>query len=80
MIVNALLNLFLELFIGGVKAIEAVNLPLNTINALTHILAFGNWIVGADIMALFTASVIFWWVFHLSIGLIVWVWEKLPFT
>lgn len=80
MIINALINLFLELILGSYKVIEAVNLPLDTINALTSILAYGNWLVGVDIMALFAGSVVFWWVFHLSIGLIVWVWEKLPFT
>lgn len=80
MIAEGLIDLFFGIFRVAFGAIEIVSLPTQTIEALTTILAYGNWIVGIDIMALFSASVIFWWVFNMSIGLIVWVWNRLPLT
>lgn len=80
MIGETLIDMFFGIFQLAFRAIEFVNLPIQTIGTLTSILAYGNWIVGLDIMILFASSIIFWWVFHMSIGLIVWVWEKLPLT
>lgn len=80
MIGEALIDLFFGVFRMVFGAVEFVGLPTQTIEALTTILAYGNWIVGVDIMVLFSATVVFWWGFKMSIGLIVWVWERLPLT
>lgn len=80
MITENLIDLFFGIFRLAIGGIEFLALPTQTVSALTTILAYGNWVVGVDIMALFATSVIFWWVFHMSIGLIVWLWEKLPLT
>ena len=80
MIGEGLIDLFFGIFRVVFGAVEFVGLPTQTIETLTTILAYGNWIVGIDIMALFAGTVVFWWVFHMSIGLIVWVWERLPLT
>lgn len=80
MIGETLIDLFLGLFSGLFGALEFVNLPVQTIGVLTTILAYGNWIVGIDIMALFVGSVVLWWGVHLSIGLAVWLWKMLPLT
>lgn len=80
MIGETLIDLFFGIFRLAIGAVEFVNLPYQTVSALTTILAYGNWIVGVDIMVLFAASVVFWWIFHMSIGLIVWIWNRLPLT
>lgn len=80
MIGELLIDLFFSLFTGLFSAIEFINLPTQTIGALSTILAYGNWIVGVDIMALFAGTVVFWWGVHMSIGLAVWLWKMLPLT
>lgn len=80
MIGEALIDLFLGIFRLLFGAIEVVSLPTDMIGALSTILVYGNWVVGVDIMALFVGTVVFWWGVHMSIGLAVWLWDKLPLT
>lgn len=80
MIGEALIDLFFGIFTVLFGAIEFVNLPTQLIGTLSTILAYGNWVVGLDIMALFVGSVVLWWGVHLSIGIAVWLWDRLPLT
>lgn len=80
MIGETLIDMTLGLFGLLFSGLEFINLPLEFVSVLTNILAYGVWIVGLDIMALFVSSVLLWWGVHLSIGLAVWVWKLLPLT
>lgn len=80
MIVEGLVGLFLNTLRLAFGALEFVQLPFDLIGTLGKFVVYGNWIVGVDLLAVFAASVVFWWTFHMSIGLIVWVWDKLPLT
>lgn len=80
MIGELLIDLFLGIFRLLFSAIEFVRLPVDLIGSLSTILAYGNWIVGIDVLGLFVGSVVLWWGVHLSIGIAVWVWDKLPLT
>ena len=80
MIGESLIDLFFGLFSGLFSTLDFLNIPLDLMNVLTDFMAYGNWIVGVDVLAIFVASVVFWWVFKMSIGLIVWVWDRLPLT
>ena len=80
MIGETLIDLFFGIFRFAFGAFEFFNLPTQLVSTLETILVYGVWVVGVDIMALFVSSVLFWWTFKMSIGLIVWVWERLPLT
>lgn len=80
MIGEVLIDLFFSLFRTLFSTLEFINLPTQAINALSTITVYGTWIVGADILALFVGSVVFWWGVHMSIGLAVWLWKMLPLT
>lgn len=80
MIVEGLVAIFLNILRTAFQGFEAVGLPLQAINALQTIIVYGIWIVGADIVALFVTSVVFWWTTKFSVGLVVWIWDKLPLT
>lgn len=80
MIGETLIDLCLGIFRLLFGALEVVNLPTQLISTLGNILVYGNWVVGLDVMMLFVASVVFWWGVHLSIGLAIWLWERIPFT
>lgn len=80
MIGEALIDFFFNILRWAFTGMEFVALPTQLINTLSTITVYGVWIVGADIMALFVASVIAWWAIPMSIGLIIWIWERLPLT
>ena len=80
MVGELLIDLFFGIFTSLFSVLEFVNLPMQTVGVLTNILVYGNWVVGVDVLGLFAGSVVFWWGVHMSIGLAVWLWEKLPLT
>jgi len=62
------------------SALEFFSLPFDLINTLTTILQYGTWVVGSDVLLLFTGSVAFWWGVKASIGIGIWVYEHIPFA
>lgn len=80
MIGEFLLDLFFSVFSGIFGALEFFTLPTQLVGTLSTIMAYGNWIVGLDVMGIFIGSIIFWWGVHLSIGVAVWLWKMLPLT
>lgn len=69
-------NLIVSLF----SLFEFVNLPLDLISTLYTIVCYGTWCVGADVLALFSASVMGWLIFKSSAGLALWLYKLLPLT
>lgn len=80
MISEGLIGLFFGFFYVLFSGLSVVTLPIDAVGVLGSILMYGNWVVGIDLLAVFAGSVIFWWGVHMSIGLAVWLWEKLPLT
>lgn len=80
MIGEALMNMFFQGVLTALSGLEIIGLPLQYINTLETILVYGIWIVGADIMALFTAMIVGWWGIKFVVGLVLWIWELIPLT
>lgn len=80
MIVEGLVDLFYNMFLGLVSGLEFIGLPYQVINVLNTILCYGVWVIGADVLSLFAASVVTWWGIKFVVGVFVFVWELLPLT
>lgn len=80
MVIEALLDFIIGLFMSTIAGFEVVKLPLEIIGVLTSILQYGVWIVGADVMALVFGSVFGWWALKGTLGLLVFLWKLLPLT
>ena len=80
MIVETVVDLFFTVITYAFQGLEIIGLPYQLINSLATILSYGTWIVGADILALFTAMVVGWWTIKFAVGLVVFIWELLPLT
>lgn len=80
MIVESMVDLFFGLLRNLLGGFEIIGLPYQYINVLNTITAYGVWIIGADVMAIFVTTIIAWWTIKLAVGLFVWVWELLPLT
>lgn len=80
MIVETLFAWACDMIYQLFSTFEFINLPVDLLQTLLAILEFGTWVVGADVLALFTSSLLFWAAFNMSAGLIVWIWKMLPLT
>ena len=80
MIVETIAELFFGSVLRAFSGLEIIGLPLQAINTLQTILVYGTWIVGADIMAIFTSMVVGWWAIKFLVGAVIWIWELLPLT
>lgn len=80
MIVGTLIDLFFGILRVAFGTFEAVQLPTQAIDVLSTLTVYGMWVVGVDILALFVGTIVFWWVTKFSVGLVVWIWERLPLT
>lgn len=80
MIAEGLFDLFFDLIFIAFQGLEVVHLPYQIINALATITAYGTWIIGFDLMSIFISMVVGWWIIKFTVGLIIFIWELIPFT
>lgn len=84
MIFEFIFNMFfsiLELALLGFKSsVDFMGLGYDVMDGLATFTGYGSWVVGADLLAVFGASVMFWWVFKGTVGVVVFLWRLLPFT
>lgn len=80
MIAESLIDLFFNLILGVLSGVEMVGVPYSVVNGLSNITACGIWVCGADVISVFVATVVGWWLIKFAVGLVVWVWELLPLT
>lgn len=80
MIVSTVVDLFFGLMRTVFSGLEFIGLPYEVINSLQTIMVYGTWIVGADVLAIITATIVAWWGIKLTVGLVIWIWELLPLT
>ena len=80
MIVETIAQLCCNIIYGLFSTFEVFNLPYDLIATLNTILCYGVWVVGADLLLIFASSVALWIGIHFSIGLALWVYDKIPFV
>ena len=78
MIIESITALACRLLYSLFSAFEFLTLPIDLIATLASIMQYGTWVVGADILLLFTGSVALWWGVKSSIGIAIWVYEHIP--
>lgn len=80
MIVEGLVDFALMLIEGLFSGLQLVSLPTDILTALLDFLCYGTWVVGADLMGIFIASVVAWMGIKFSVGLVLFIWRLLPLT
>ena len=65
---------------GLFSFLQVVDLPVEFLDVLVDLLCYGVWVIGADLISIILANVVFWLSLKFSIGVTVWVWRLLPFT
>lgn len=80
MIVESVCSFAAAILKGLFGLIEIWTLPFDLIGVLTEILRYGVWVVGSDVLLLFTGSVFLWWTVKASVGVAIWIYDKLPLT
>ena len=80
MIWELILNFFLEFIKRIFDVIAIVEIPIDMISVLTPILAYGNAIIGLDVILIIVGSFSFWSAVKISAGFALWLYEKIPFV
>lgn len=80
MIIEGLISLFCHAFSLLLTPFEAISLPFNFINVLATISGFGTYLVGADLLIMIVGCVMFWTSVKVSVGIILFIWDILPFS
>lgn len=81
MIVESLISFFcgfLDLVLGGITAF--VTLPVNLVQTLGTIVAYGSWVIGSDLLVIFAGCVLSWCMVKLTLGVVLFIWRLLPLT
>ena len=79
MIWNVLIGFFLEIFKKAIDLVSFVSIPIDSINVLSPILAYGNAIIGIDMLGIIIGNFIFWITLKATVGLVLFLYEKIPF-
>lgn len=79
MIWNVLIGFFLEIFKKAIDLVSFIPIPVMGMRVLSPILAYGNAIIGIDMIAVIIGSFVFWLTFKASVGLVLFLYEKIPF-
>lgn len=80
MIWNVLIGFFLEIFKKAIDLVSFIPIPTMGMRVLSPILAYGNAIIGIDLIAVIIGSFVFWLTFKASVGLVLFLYEKIPFN
>lgn len=80
MIIESLINVAVTLFSGIISGLNFFSIPTDLIDVLATVCVYGNWIVGADVLLLFSGCIAIWFLIKMSFGLILFIWEELPLT
>lgn len=80
MIFNIFIDILVDLIVTAIGSLNIVTIPSDVILSLAKFTRFGAYVVGSDILLIFSASVLAWMGIRFTIGLIVFVWKLLPLT
>lgn len=80
MIIEALFHFARNILMFAFGVINYVPISYDAVQSLYEILCYGTWVVGADLLAVVCAQITFWIGVRLTVGLISFVWDWIPFV
>lgn len=80
MILEILISIFTNLVLGFLDLIDIVMIPVDLILVLRTFCVYGSYVVGSDLLLIFSSLVFVWTSAKLSVGLALRIWEYLPLT
>ena len=80
MIIEFFVTLVTNLLNSALSAAQVLTIPSDIAGALSTFIAYGNYVVGGDLLLLFATSVTTWMTLKLTVGVVLFVWRLLPLT
>ena len=77
MIWNVLIGFFLEIFKKAIDLVSFIPIPIGSIGVLSPILAYGNAIIGIDMIGIIIGNFVFWVTFKATVGIVLFLYEKI---
>lgn len=80
MVIEILLGIVTNLLCNAISCLGVVSLPLDAIKTLQAITCYGSYVVGSDLLLIFTSVISFWFSVKMGVGIILFIWRLLPLT
>lgn len=80
MIIEVIFGFFMEVLKKALDLIAFIELPIDMITILVPVLAYGNAIVGLDLIGVILGSLVFWIAVKSSVGLALFIYHNIPFV
>lgn len=80
MIIEFFVTIVTNLLTSALSAAQVLTIPSDIAGALSTFMAYGNYVVGGDLLLLFATSVTTWMTLKLTVGVVLFVWRLLPLT
>lgn len=80
MIIEFFVTIVTNLLTSALSAAQVLTIPSDIAGALSTFIAYGNYVVGGDLLLLFATSVTTWMTLKLTVGVVLFVWRLLPLT
>lgn len=80
MIIEGIISLVVEAVVLGLQGFKLVGLPMSAIQTLGTLACYGSYVVGADLLLIFSGCVMGWATFKMTMGITLFVWRLLPLT
>lgn len=80
MIIEFFVTIVTNLLTSALSAAQVLTIPSDIAGALSTFMAYGNYVVGGDLLLLFATSVTTWMTLKLTVGVVLFIWRLLPLT
>lgn len=80
MIIEFFVTIVTNLLTSALSAAQVLTIPSDVAGALSTFMAYGNYVVGGDLLLLFATSVTTWMTLKLTVGVVLFIWRLLPLT
>ena len=81
MIIESLVDFFCRFFGSILTSISAnFSIPSSMVGKLAEISGFIVWIVSPSLLGTMLACFTFWTVAKITVGIVSWIWDKIPLT
>lgn len=79
MIIMALFKILTSTIEIILTPIALMELPINLIDTMASITAYGSWIIGSDLLVIVIGSILLWSTIKITVGIVLFIYRLIPF-
>lgn len=80
MIIESLIALASNIFSVLISGLNFFSIPSDLVDVLATVCVYGNWIIGSDVLLLFSGCVASWFLINFGAGVLLFIYRLIPFN